>query len=184
MIGITGRSKRVFSKSAWRQKRVRQSLQDGNREWVTLVACVCADGTALSPGLLFSSANAGIQSSWVDAIQPGKHEVFVTSTPSGWTTNNTGLAWLEQVFDRKTKHKASRSRRLLIIDGHGSHVTMDFIQYCDRNRILLCILPPHSTQTLQPLDVALFKPLSTAYVTGCAWFGASAEQPWSSGVRN
>jgi hypothetical protein len=40
---------------------------------------------------------------------------------------------------------------------------MDFIDYCDQNRILLSILPPHSTHTLQPLDVAMFKPLSTAY---------------------
>ncbi|CAE7021569.1 TolA [Pyrenophora teres f. teres] len=40
---------------------------------------------------------------------------------------------------------------------------MDFIDYCDRHRILLIILPPHSTHTLQPLDVVLFKPLSQAY---------------------
>ncbi|KAG9185049.1 hypothetical protein G6011_02996 [Alternaria panax] len=40
---------------------------------------------------------------------------------------------------------------------------MDFIDYCDQNKILLAIFPPHATHTLQPLDVALFKPLSTAY---------------------
>jgi hypothetical protein len=40
---------------------------------------------------------------------------------------------------------------------------MDFINYCDQNKILLAILPPHSTHTLQPLDVVMFKPLSTAY---------------------
>jgi hypothetical protein len=40
---------------------------------------------------------------------------------------------------------------------------MDFIDYCDRNRILLAIFPPHSTHTLQPLDVCVFKSLSAAY---------------------
>jgi hypothetical protein len=40
---------------------------------------------------------------------------------------------------------------------------MEFIDYCDRHRILLIVLPPHSTHTLQPLDVVLFKPLSQAY---------------------
>lgn len=35
--------------------------------------------------------------------------------------------------------------------------------YCDQNKILLAIFPPHLTHTLQPLDVVLFKPLSTAY---------------------
>jgi hypothetical protein len=40
---------------------------------------------------------------------------------------------------------------------------MEFINFCDRNRILLAIYPPHSTHTLQPLNVCVFKPLSTAY---------------------
>jgi hypothetical protein len=163
MIGITGRSKRVFSKAIWKAKGLRQSLQDGSRDWITLLACVCADGSALPPSLLFSSANKSIQSSWVDAIQAGEHRVFITSSPSGWTNDDIGLAWLEQVFNRETKAKARSSWRLLILDGHGSHVTSSFIDYCDQHRILLCVLPPHSTQTLQPLDVALFKPLSTAY---------------------
>jgi hypothetical protein len=40
---------------------------------------------------------------------------------------------------------------------------MRFIKYCDKNRILLAIFPAHSTHTLQPLDVAIFGPLSTNY---------------------
>jgi hypothetical protein len=40
---------------------------------------------------------------------------------------------------------------------------MDFIEYCDQNKILLAVYPPHSTHTLQALDVSMFKPLSTAY---------------------
>jgi hypothetical protein len=40
---------------------------------------------------------------------------------------------------------------------------MEFINYCNLHRILLLVLPPHSTHTVQPLDVVIFKPLSTAY---------------------
>ncbi|OAF99388.1 uncharacterized protein CC84DRAFT_1104607 [Paraphaeosphaeria sporulosa] len=40
---------------------------------------------------------------------------------------------------------------------------MDFIDFFDRNKILLAIYPLHSTHTLQPLDVCIFKPLSTTY---------------------
>ena len=40
---------------------------------------------------------------------------------------------------------------------------MAFIKYCDRHRILLLVLPPHSTHTLQPLDVVLFSPLASKY---------------------
>jgi hypothetical protein len=49
------------------------------------------------------------------------------------------------------------------MDGHSSHVNLEFINYCDQNRILVLILPPHSMHRLQPLDVGLFQPLSTAY---------------------
>jgi hypothetical protein len=92
-----------------------------------------------------------------------EHSVYVTPSPLGWTNNDIGLAWFEQVFDRHTKEKARQSYRLLILDGHGSHVTMDFIEYCDQHKILLAIFPRHSTHTLQPLDVCMFKPLSQAY---------------------
>lgn len=40
---------------------------------------------------------------------------------------------------------------------------MDFIKYCDQHKIMLMIFPPHSTHTLQPLDVGLFSPLAKYY---------------------
>ena len=163
LIGITTRTKHVFSRRMWEKGEVKATLQDGNRAWVTLIACVCGDGSVLPPGLLYESANNTIQKSWVDEINVAEHNAFVSSSPTGWTNNDIGLAWLKQVFNRFTKAKARRKYRLLILDGHGSHVTMDFINYCDKNKILLAILPPHSTHTLQPLDVVMFKPLSTAY---------------------
>ena len=132
-------------------------------EWITLLACVRADGTTLPPGVIYPAAGKAIQSSWVESIYPKKHSVHFTTSPSGWTNDDVGLAWLEQVFDCYTKTKARRKYRLLIIDGHGSHLTMDFIKYCDDNKILLAIFPPHSTHTLQPLDVVCFKPLSSNY---------------------
>ena len=163
MIGTTTRTKHVFSRRMWEKKEVRETLQDGNRAWVTLLACVCGDGSALPPGLLYESANSSIQSSWVEEIKLGAHSVLVSSSPTGWTNNEIGLAWLKQVFNRFTKAKARRKYRLLILNGHGSHVTMDFLNYCDKNKIIPAILPPHSTHTLQPLDIVMFKPLSTAY---------------------
>ena len=63
-----------------------------------------------------------------------------------------------------TKEKITiRDRRLLIVDGHSSHVNLPFIEYADRNRILLAVFPPHSTHRLQPLDIGLFSPLATFY---------------------
>jgi hypothetical protein len=162
LIGILSRSKRIFSRRMWERKEVQASLQDGSREFLTLLACCCADGSSLPPGLIYAAAHGAIRSSWVEDIEAGEHDVFISSSPSGWSNNDVGLAWLEQVFDRCTKQRSGRWR-LLILDGHGSHLTMEFISYCDRHRILLMVFPPHSTHTLQPLDVVLFHPLAQAY---------------------
>jgi hypothetical protein len=170
MLGVLTRSKRVFSRRLYEEGKIKAHIQDGNREWITLLACICADGSHIEPSLIYQSASGSIQDSWLQAFDPNDHRVHFASSPSGWTNNELGLAWLKQVFDRSTKPKAGRSYRLLILDGHGSHLTMDFIEYCDRNRILLAVYPPHSTHTLQPLDVVMFKPLSSAYSAQVASF--------------
>jgi hypothetical protein len=163
MLGVLTRSKRVFSRRLYEEGKIKAHIQDGNREWITLLACICADGSHLKPALIYQSASGLIQDSWLQSFDPDDHQACFASSPSGWTNNDIGLAWLKQVFDQYTKAKARSSYRLLILDGHGSHLTMDFIKYCDQNRILLMIYPPHSTHTLQPLDVVMFKPLSSAY---------------------
>jgi len=92
MIGVTTRTKHVFSRQMWEKGEVKASLQDSNRAWVTLLACVCSDGTALLPGLLYNSANSTLQSSWVEEIELGVHSVFVSLLPTGWTNNDIGVA--------------------------------------------------------------------------------------------
>jgi hypothetical protein len=169
MLGILTRSKRVFSRRLYEEGKIKAHIQDGNREWITLLACICADGSALAPALIYQSGSGSIQDTWLQALRP-EDQVYISSSPSGWTNNDIGLSWLKQVFDRSTKEKAGRSYRLLILDGHGSHLTMDFIEYCNQNRILLAVYPPHSTHTLQPLDVVMFKPFSSAYSNQVAAF--------------
>jgi hypothetical protein len=49
------------------------------------------------------------------------------------------------------------------MDGHVSHCTWLFFEYCLQNNIHCLCLPPHSTHKLQPLDVGLFSPLQLRY---------------------
>ena len=163
LIGLLSKTKRVFTRSMYESGKLKHVIQDGNREWITTIACICADGSALSPALIYQAASGNIQDTWLQDFEASKHQAFFTASPTGWTNNDIGLAWLKQVFDRETKAKARSSWRLLILDGHGSHVTMDFIQYCDEKKILLAIYPPHSTHTLQPLDVVMFSLLAASY---------------------
>jgi hypothetical protein len=163
LIGVVGRQKRIFSKRLFKKKQFKQMLQDGNREWISLLACICADGTALPPALIYAADSKNIQDTWVEDVRVGEHMAFFGVSGSGWSNHSLGLAWLQQVFERFTAPKARRKYRLLLVDGHGSHLTEEFLEYCHGHKILLGIYPPHSTHTLQPLDVVMFKPLSTAF---------------------
>ncbi|KAF7572881.1 hypothetical protein PtrM4_077860 [Pyrenophora tritici-repentis] len=163
LIGVLSKMKRVFSRRRYESGEMKTLLQDGNREWITLLACICAGGSALTPALIYQAASGNIQDSWLQDFDPSLHKCFFTSSLSGWTSNDIGLAWLQQVFDRETKIKARLQYQLLILNGHGSHVTIDFINFCDKNKILLAVFPPHSTHTLQPLNVVMFSPLAGAY---------------------
>ena len=54
---------------------------------------------------------------------------------------------------------------MLIVDYHESHIFMNFIKFCDQEKIIALCLSPHSTHLLQPLDVGIFGPLYKAYKT-------------------
>ncbi|SCV42519.1 related to transposase [Fusarium fujikuroi] len=45
----------------------------------------------------------------------------------GWTSNKLALVWLRKVFIPSTQPEKKNEPRLLILDGHGSHVTEDFL---------------------------------------------------------
>jgi len=54
-------------------------------------------------------------------------------------------------------------KRLLIINGHGSHITDDYIWEAFSNNIYIIYLPAHTFHVLQPLDLSIFSPLKRAY---------------------
>jgi hypothetical protein len=76
-------SKQVFSRRQWERKEVTAALQNGSRKWVTLLATLCADGTALPSGIIYQSDNSTLQAPWVADIDTEKHNCFVSSSPSG-----------------------------------------------------------------------------------------------------
>jgi hypothetical protein len=162
LIGLAHALKRIMTQEAYDQFRIRAAKQDGSREFISLLATICADGTKVPPALIYQGVSGDLQDSWVDELTD-KDEAFFASSKNGWSNNEFGLNYLKDIFDPYTRAKAGRGRRLLIVDGHSSHVNMAFIDMCDRLRILVMILPPHSTHRLQPLDVGLFQPLATAY---------------------
>jgi hypothetical protein len=86
----------------------------------------------------------------------------IATTKNGWTDNETGLLWLKH-FNQHTVRRSNGAYRLLIIDGHESHHSVAFEDFCKENKIITLCMPPHSSHLLQPLDVACFGPLKKAY---------------------
>jgi len=145
LIGICRAVKRIVSVKHIRSKKILGANQDGNREFISLLACICADGTAVPPGLIYQGESGDLQDVWLDDFDSSSELAYFGVSKKGWTNEELGMSWLTKIFDRNTKEKAGNSRRLLIVDGHSSHVNIKFINYCDRNRIILAVLPPHST---------------------------------------
>ena len=141
----------IKEKSSWK-------VISGRQEWITGIECISASGRALPPLLIFKALHTN--TSWIPTTALSKWR-FSTSN-SGWTSNSHAYEWLTTLFEPETRPLNPDSRRLLIMDGHGSHITANVIAYAMENAIDLLILPPYTSHVLQPLDVSCFAPLKQA----------------------
>ena len=122
---------------------------------MTIVECICADGSAIHPLIIYKGEN--LQTGWIPP-EMDKDWNWSCNT-KGWTCDRIAKEWIRRVFEPATRAKANGERRILICDGHGSHVSADFIRYCIDSGIILFLMPPHSSHLCQPLDVGVFSPL-------------------------
>jgi hypothetical protein len=136
-----------------------KQIQPGNREWVTAIQGINATGWAVPAYIIFKARHH--QSNWYKDDNLPQDWVIAISE-NGWTTNELGFDWLKH-FDRHTKTRTVGTYRLLVIDGHESHNSAEFQQYCKDHKIVLLCMPAHSSHLLQPLDVGCFGPLKKAY---------------------
>ena len=57
---------------------------------------------------------------------------------------------------------------LLIMDGHGTHMSIELIELARSNGVHLLCLPSHTTHILQPLDVGIFKSFKSNFSKACS----------------
>src|SRR5271169_6251117 len=137
---------------------INYSKQPGRHEWVTVLECICVDGTAISPLVIFKAEK--LISNCIPSSNLIQNWHFAPSN-KGWTNNPIGLEWLQYGFEPTTHEKAAGKPCVLILDGHRSHCTDPFLAHAYLNNIIVMRLPPHTSHLLQPLDVGLFGPLKT-----------------------
>ncbi|KAJ5130899.1 uncharacterized protein N7515_006938 [Penicillium bovifimosum] len=85
-------------------------------------------------------------------------------SPDGWTTDEISLRWLEKLFIPSTTSRTKGKYRLLILDGHGKHLTPKFDEICEKNSIIPICTPLHSSShLLHPLDVGCLDIFTRSY---------------------
>ena len=146
MIGQAGAIQRIISREALENGRITYASQDGSREFISLLACINATGAALPPSLIYKGESI-LQDTWLEDWLPNDTAYFAVSS-NGWSCNTLGLHWLEAIFYHYISKRAGRGRRLLIVDGYSSYVNLNFIDLCDKLRILILILPLYLTHRL------------------------------------
>ena len=110
-------------------------------------------------------------SSWIPHKVQGQW--FFSYNTKGWTSNIYGEFWLKHCFKPVMRTKANRQKRLLLCDGHDSHISAQFVRFCIDHNIILFLLLPHSSHLLQPLDVGIFSPLKQAMSSQLNWLYAT-----------
>ena len=156
MMGIISTAMVVTSSDGCTNAR---RMQPGNRKWATVIPGVNSQGWTVPPFVIVAGKNhltswyqnSGFPPEWVIAV-----------SENGWTTNERGMDWIRH-FDQHTRSRTVGVYYLLILDGHESHHSDEFEEYCKEHNIITLCMPAHSSHILQPLDVGCFSPLKKAY---------------------
>lgn len=125
-----------------------------NRELVTAVCTLNPTGKRVPPVIIFKGAYH--LRKHFDNDMDG--DILFARSESGFANDRLGLKYLEH-FNKFTEKNCKGAYRMLIFDGHSSHLTQEFVEYCWEHRIRPFQLPPHATHLLQPCDVGLFQAL-------------------------
>ncbi|GFO19236.1 LOW QUALITY PROTEIN: tigger transposable element-derived protein 6 [Plakobranchus ocellatus] len=139
-----------------RLKQVAQLVSHERGETITMLGIINAIGNSLPPCLVFPRKQ--FKPHMIFGAPPGTHGF---ANPSGWMTKQLFVECLRHI------HRHVRStpeiKVLVILDNHESHISIEAVDYCRDNGIVLLSLPPHCSHKMQPLDRTIFGPLKMQY---------------------
>ncbi|SJX63542.1 related to transposase [Sporisorium reilianum f. sp. reilianum] len=135
--------------------------QPGTQESATIVKCIRSGGQVL---LLLIITKGVCHTVGEHRRMNGVPALWCfTKSSNGWTNNKLAVEWLKTIFDPSTRPLTRSQYRLLIIDGHRSHMMDAFCNAAWSRQIILLMLLAHATHIMQLLDVSIFGPLTGSY---------------------
>lgn len=124
----------------------------------TAVCCASVSGQFVPPMLIFKRKRQNPE--LANGAPLGS---IVTVSESGYINSTLFVEWLKHFI--KNVKPTLENKVLLLLDGHTTHSkNLDALYLAKANGIIMLQLPGHTTNRIQPLDVAFFKPLSTYYI--------------------
>jgi hypothetical protein len=121
-------------------------------ENITAIECIAADGWQIDPLFIFKGTCRNLIVAWFYGSETLSPDTMTAISPNSWISDELALAWLGY-FIQLTTHRVNRDeKRYLIFDGHGAHLTLEFLQRYEDNAIIPFAFLPHSTHLCQPLD--------------------------------
>jgi len=122
---------------------------DDKREWATNIDTISGVGTACKSFFVIKGIYV-LRDLMEYIIESG---CTCAVTPNGWFNHDIAMAYIKY-FNKYTEPIGEY--RLLILDGHGSHVIFRFRKFAYNNKIILLYFPAYTTHKLQLLDIDIF----------------------------
>ncbi|KKA22239.1 hypothetical protein T310_3734 [Rasamsonia emersonii CBS 393.64] len=145
-----GKSQKVVTSNPIRASRGIATSE--TNESLTAIECIAADGTVLPPYFIFKGEYQ--LERWYqqipDSADTDKYRIATAS--KGYTTDEIAMDWIRHFHQHTEKRVSKTDARLLLMDGHGSHLTYNFLNYCEKYNIIPFCFVPHTTHLVQPLD--------------------------------
>lgn len=133
-----------------------RTISSAGRENTSVLMAASAAGDKHPILCVFKGKN--IMESWIDTTSDQR--TGYAASKSGWMDSEIFLNWFQKVL---IPNAPPERPILLILDGHGSHVSLPLILKAVEHQVILLKLPPHTTHVLQPLDVGVFKSLKSTW---------------------
>lgn len=133
-----------------------ERVMNHSKSSTSLMIAASADGTLLPGYVVYKSAH--LYDTWT---KNGPRHCRYNRTTSGWFDSNTFQDWVETVALPYFQNK--EGRKVLIGDNLSSHLSIDLIRKCKEKDVYFVFLPANSTHLTQPLDVAFFRPMKSAW---------------------
>ena len=120
------------------------SESKGTRDHITINACMSASGYIMPPHIIFSQAYpSGLYA------PDGPDGALYYKSDNGYMDTELFYGFIYKLFIPHTIHIPGP--KLLILNGHGSHLNIYITNLCRENNIHLYCLPPHTTHIFSHL---------------------------------